>query len=162
MEYVVAILIIAGTIASLIKLYQLVKPHIPQSVFWEGRGTYDHEVVTTHECQPALFRIAGGSRREGMTKHVVATLHLDDSNKQDNQAVRVSVRWQTMGYMSPKDARAYRQRVREAGYERARGKCAAIIVGGKKKGIDSKAHFGILLDLPTSSALTRRTSGKKS
>lgn len=133
----------------------------PRPVPWLGRGTFDHEVEAASEYQKALIRLAGGERRKGVTKDVTARLDLDDKNRYDNQAVRVSVQGRTVGYLSAGDARSYRKRIKEAGYEHNPGICDAIIVGGRKKGIDQKEHFGIVLDLPTTGMLVRKNPEQK-
>ncbi len=161
MDYVIAFILLVLMVVAVVALVKLSKRFLRPPVHWEGRGTYDHEVETSPEHQGALFRLAGGEKRNGVTKEVLAKLHLDNSNRADKTAVRVSVRGRTVGYMSPSDARAYREGIRAAGYAEITALCDAIIVGGRKKGIDSREHFGILLNLPTASGLTRRKPAKK-
>lgn len=161
MDYVIAIVLLAVLAAAVAAMVKLIKKTRPKQVHWKGRGTYDHEVESSAEFQPALFRLAGGERRKSVTQEVIAALHLDERGAVNNTDVRVSVRGRTVGYMSPSDARLYREEVRKAGYGNVIGKCEAIIVGGRKKGIDSREHFGILLDLPTSTGLTEKSEPKK-
>lgn len=161
MDYVIAIVLLAILAAAVFALLKIVKRIRPRYVHWKGRGTYDHELEASAEYQPILFRLAGGERRRDVTQEVVAALHVDPPGGGENSDVRVSVRGRTVGYMSPADARLYLGAVRKAGYTNIVGKCDAIIVGGRKKGIDSKEHFGILLDLPSSTGLTEKAPPKK-
>jgi hypothetical protein len=119
-----------------------VQGHLP------GPGTYEFDIVGESKYQDALEAICGG-RTEDSAEHITeAVLYLEDSNPHDNLAVRVDIDGHTVGYLSRKDARSYRQQLKQLGYERIVCKCDAMIVGGWRRSRTDQGHFGVKLDLP--------------
>lgn len=114
----------------------------------DGPGTFSVEVVGESHYQVALERICGGRTEDGVEKHVVGTLILEDGNPHDDKAVRVHVEGHTVGYLPRKLAREYRQRLEEAGHPALRGMCSAVIRGGWDRGSGDRGNFGVWLDLP--------------
>jgi len=119
-----------------------------EKVFIEGDGGYDLEVVGESNYQRHLKKICGGYKEGGHRKDVVAELHYENNNPHDNKAIRVDIEGKVVGYLSRKNARFYRNRVRKTGHEGIIISCNAIISGGKKLGLLKKTFFGVWLDLP--------------
>ena len=114
-----------------------------------GPGAYGVEIVGESNYQSALERICGGRDEESARKQVKALLVLENENPHDSNAVRVDIDGETVGYLSRREAKQYRVRLKEAGYPELRGRCDAIIVGGWDRGRGDRGHFGVKLDLPT-------------
>jgi hypothetical protein len=119
-----------------------VQRHLP------GPGTYEFDIVGESKYQHALETICGG-RTEDSAEHITeAVLYLEDSNPHDKLAVRVDIDGQTVGYLSRKDARYYRQQLKQLGHERIVCRCDAMVVGGWRRSRTDQGHFGVKLDLP--------------
>lgn len=114
----------------------------------EGPGTYEIDIVGESHYQSAIERICGGRSDDSADKYVTARLVLEDDNKYDNNAVRVDIEGQTVGYLARNLAKEYRKRLIDAGHPRLLGVCKAVIVGGWDRGGDNRGHFGVKLDLP--------------
>lgn len=113
-----------------------------------GPGTFSVDVVGESHYQDAIAFLCGGKSREGVNHIVNATLVPEDDNPHDRQAVRVDVEGYTVGYLSRKHAREYRNQLRRTGYPKSPMSCRAKIVGGWDRGPDDTGYFGVTLDLP--------------
>lgn len=121
---------------------QSMQGHLP------GPGTYEFDIVGESKYQGALEAICGG-RTEDSAEHVTeAVLYLEDSNPHDNLAVRVDIDGRTVGYLSRKDARSYRQQLKQLGHDRLVCRCDAMVVGGWRRSRTDQGYFGVKLDLP--------------
>jgi hypothetical protein len=114
-----------------------------------GPGTYAIDVVGESKYQGALAKICCGRTEDSQNLVVSATLVPEDDNSHDGQAVRVDIRGMTVGYLSRKNARQYRLRLKEAGHPGITATCSAVIVGGWDRGPDDQGYYGVRLDLPT-------------
>lgn len=65
----------------------------------------------------------------------------------------------TVGYLSRKNAREYRKRLKKAGYQGITATCFAIIVGGWDRGGGDRGHFGVKLDLPKIGLRLKKKAG---
>jgi hypothetical protein len=113
----------------------------------QGKDYYEKRVVGTMRYQDVLERICGGKTEESAEEYVTAVLVLEDDNPKDNQAVRVEMGGATVGYLSRRDAREYREWLQRQGRMAPMVKCKAVIVGGWDKGDGDEGHFGVRLDL---------------
>jgi len=119
-----------------------------ETVYIEGDGGFDLEVVGESNYQKHLKKLCGGYSKEGSKTEVIAKLIFENNNPHDNQAIRVDIEGKTVGYLSREDARIYRKRIRKAGYDEITILCNGKIFGGKKLGLLRKTNFGVWLDLP--------------
>jgi hypothetical protein len=71
-----------------------------------GHGEYSQEVVGESNYQPALLAIRASAEKPFHRARLVA----EDDNPYDDQAVRVDVSGQTVGYLPRADARLWRRR----------------------------------------------------
>ena len=117
------------------------------SVFVEGDGNFDQEVVGESNYQKHLKRLCGGYSKVGARTEVTAELHYENKNPYDDKAIRVDVLGKTVGYLCREDARLYRKRIKKTGHEGIIVSCNAKIFGGKKVGVFKRTSFGIWLDL---------------
>ena len=113
-----------------------------------GPDLYEAEVVGESKYQRALESICGGRKAHSAEHYSFAVLVLEDSNRHDNQAVRVDINRKTVGYLPRGFAREYRQRLAEAGHPRLNAICKAVIRGGIKLRNGEISNFGVWLDLP--------------
>ena len=113
-----------------------------------GPGTYEFDIVGESKYQDELESICGGRTEDSAEHYTEALLHLEDSNPHDNLAVRVDIGGRTVGYLSRKDARSYRNQIKHLGHERIVCKCNAVVVGGWRRSREDQGHFGVKLDLP--------------
>ena len=114
----------------------------------EGPGTYSLPVVGESHYQKHFQRICGRRKRRGEDKVVQATLVLENSNKFDNNAVRVDINGLTVGYLEREHAIQYRKLLRKAGHPRLTATCDANIRGGWDDGDGDVGSYGVWLDLP--------------
>jgi hypothetical protein len=144
------LILIIGAIAYLLlrgKLGRHASSTLPQGHL-PGPGTFEFDIVGESKYQAALEAICGG-RSEDSAEHMTeAVLYLEDSNPHDNQAVRVAIEGQTVGYLSRQNARAYRKQLKQLGHPQTVCKCDAMIVGGWHRSSADRGHFGVKLDLP--------------
>lgn len=110
-----------------------------------GNGRYDFSLVGGSRYLSNLEKVYGTDHRDEGGKVVDAVLILESSPK-DKNAVRVEVQGQTVGYLPPDVARAYRRRLEEGAYLNARGICKARITSRMYRSIG--ADYVIRLDLP--------------
>jgi hypothetical protein len=113
-----------------------------------GPGTFEFDIVGESNYQAVLESICGGRTEESAQHLTEAVLYLEDSNPHDNQAVRVAIQGQTVGYLSRNDARSYRAQIRQLGHPEIVCKCDAMIVGGWHRSRTDRGLFGVKLDLP--------------
>jgi hypothetical protein len=113
-----------------------------------GPAEFAVEIVGESRYQTVLEAAAGGRNPDGCEKVVDAVLILEDSNRYDPQAVKVMIDGEVCGYLSRKNARAYRKQLRKAGHPKSTAKCKAMIVGGWDRGREDRGQFGVRLDLP--------------
>ena len=119
-----------------------------EKIFIEGDGGFNLEVVGESLYQKYLKKLGGGYSKEGSRSKVIAELHHENNNPNDDQAIRVDINTKPAGYLTREDARSYRKQIRKAGHEGINITCNAIVVGGKDLGLFNKTNFGIWLDLP--------------
>lgn len=110
----------------------------------DARRDYPTGVVGESHYQPALSRIAGGKQPDGHHMPVTARLVPEDDNPHDPEAVAVFIHGACVGYLSRRDARAFR--ARHPGTDRS-VTCPAVITGGWKDG-RSEGHFGVRVAVP--------------
>ncbi len=125
----------------------------PAQVELPGDGGFKLQVVGESHYQDALEKICGPRDTAvddgyglGVFVDVPARLVLDDSNPYDQNAVRVEVRDQHVGFLSRGDAKAYRQFLQQQGNPTAVGVCPAQIRGGFPMREGGRAPYGISLD----------------
>jgi hypothetical protein len=114
-----------------------------------GPGTYEIEVVGVSHYQRELEQVCGGRSEESARVKTTAVLVLDDDNPYDSKAVRVEIDSCVVGHLSRKNARQYREKLKEAGHPRITASCKALIIGGWDRGNGDRGYFGVRLDLPT-------------
>ena len=108
-----------------------------------GSGDYEFAVLGTSRYVDALEKIYG--KHDDETKRVEALLVLEDG--QAKKSVRVDIQGQTVGYLAPELAVAYRKRLVEGGYPSARGICSAKIHSRLHRSIGGP-DYTVRLDLP--------------
>jgi hypothetical protein len=113
-----------------------------------GDGSFDFEVVGESHYQANLERIAGPRKKDGKQLLTTATLLLDDDNPHDKNAVKVYIDSLPVGHLPRDVARTWRARLRKSGGPVGNYTCAAMIVGGWKKGRDDEGSYGVRLDIP--------------
>lgn len=109
-----------------------------------GPGAYDLAIVGESNYQRALIRIAGRrSTKENRRVECAAVLHLETDNPHDRNAVRVTMRGETVGYVPRAEAADLRAVL--ARYNILDGQQVevdAVIVGGRQRN-----NYGVWLDL---------------
>ena len=111
-----------------------------------GPGRYDYNLVGVSRYLANLAKIYGTDALDEEGKVVDAVLLLDNNNARDKNAVRVEIQGQTVGYLPPDLARAYRRRLEEGAYLNVRGICRAKITSRMYRSFG--ADYVIRLDLP--------------
>lgn len=92
-----------------------------------------------------------------------AELWMEDWNEYDPKAVAVSIEGDTIAYLSSKagDNTAYREQVKALGYPNCIGECKAKIVGGHQLEDDSKASYGVRLNIDVNNLVVENVSTLK-
>ncbi|MBT8436097.1 MAG: hypothetical protein KJP11_01885 [Gammaproteobacteria bacterium] len=119
-----------------------------ESVFVQGNGQYELEVISESRRQKYLEMLCGGYSIKGSKQEVVAKLHYENGNPADKYAIRIVVNGGTVGYLLPDKARLYRKKIEKAGQDGIIVSCKARIVGGKKVWLFKKTNFNVWIDLP--------------
>ena len=109
-----------------------------------GGDTFSSYAVGHSHHQDALKRIFSERTSESQEKLVEAVLLLDDGNPYDNQAVRVDIQGQTVGYLKHENARQFRKKMMEKDPSGIKTTCAAKIVYWERE-FD---NYLVILDLP--------------
>lgn len=112
-------------------------------LYFEQTGCYDTEVVGESRYQKELNHLEKYDQRE----FDYTTLWLEDYNEYDKNAVAVVIEGDTIGYLSRRNAIAYRQKITELGYPDSIGACYSKLIGGHILDNGEKASFGVVLDL---------------
>ncbi len=119
-----------------------------ESVFVQGNGQYELEVISEPRRQQYLEALCGGYSIKGSKQEVMAKLHYENCNPSDKYSIRVVVNGGTVGYLLPDEARSYRKKIEKAGQDGIIVSCKARIVGGKKAWLSKKTDFKVWIDLP--------------
>ena len=114
---------------------------------WAPEYGYRFEIVGEAKFQPDLKRIAGDHGDKYAEIEKTALLIPDSQDQYDNLSIRIDIDGNTVGFLSPPDARSFRRRL---GGKKLTGRvtsCNALIVGGKLKGDGTRMQYGVKLDL---------------
>ena len=103
--------------------------------------TFSQEVVGEAYYQDTFEKICGPRCEDGENLDVPVVLVPETANPFDSNAVAVTVRGLTVGYLPKDDSVMYRQLFATRSVE-----CSGKIVGGWERE-DSQGHYGIRLDL---------------
>lgn len=110
--------------------------------------SFPFDVVGESNYQKALEKIAGGFRRDTQAVDVTAKIVLDPTNSYDENAVRVEIDKQTVGFLPADEA------LRIGGMMREQGVHAAVVEaqlrGGWRTNQHDKGHFGVKLKMTKS------------
>ncbi|TQK10206.1 hypothetical protein [Herbaspirillum sp. SJZ107] len=107
-----------------------------------GTGKYAVEVVPESDCSGGLDRICRSRIDGGIDMMLQARLILESDDRFERQAIRVSIRGRTVGYLPRANARDFRRAATYVGLGRTLiFECAAVIRG-------SADHYSVWLDLP--------------
>ena len=143
MEYVVIVLVaaLAGWWFYSRQSRTRKAPSNEGAVRLNGPAGYEFAALGVSRYRPALQKIYGDASVSGEGKVVQAVLVLDGS-----EAVRVEVDGAIVGHLPAQLAKAYRQRLVDAGHPKARGICKARI--NARSGMDY-VDYAVRLDLPS-------------
>jgi len=108
-----------------------------------GDGEFKFPIVGESHYQAALEKIAGKRSEEGTDLQCCAVLTAEPDNPYDKNAVAILIGGTKVGYLSRDVAGDFRSALEHAGVGRAA--CAAVIVGGWKRGSDV-GYFGVRLN----------------
>lgn len=115
----------------------------------ERQGEFSQPVIGGSYYQREIDGIAGGRTAEGHEFERKADIVLLDENRHDNKAVRIDIDNKTVGYLSRRDARQYREWLRNQRYpENVIMECTALITGGWDRGRNDRGPYEVRLDLP--------------
>jgi len=115
-----------------------------------GDGSFTIEVTGSSHYLPSFEKICGRRTADCINRKTAAHLILENDNRSDNQAVRVSIEGYTVGYLPQAPARNLIYAVIGVGLEGSRiFECAAHIRGSWDKGLHKQGNFGVWLDIPS-------------
>ena len=116
-----------------------------------GDSTFSLEVMGVSSCQPELEEICAECFHAGEEQAVLAVLIPEAVNPYSPEAVRVQIQRQIVGYLSQRDAHAFRALLgRESSCTRYR--CRAKIQRSKNPREGKRGQWGVWLDLCLPSA----------
>lgn len=124
------------------------KPRPKQSSEPTSDAWCDLPIVGESNYQDALSRICGGYTRDGHQLHTCASLVPEPSNPYDENAIRVDIDGQTVGYLKREHAARYVKRLTEEGLAREVLEVRAYITGGWRTNQHDRGHFGVQLERP--------------
>jgi hypothetical protein len=136
------------TVAALISLLVLIwwirarQPEVAVVPRLVGTGKYAIEVVPESDCSGGLDAICKSRAEDGVDMMLRAQLILESNDHFERQAIRVSIRGRTVGYLPRAKARDFRRAATYVGLGRTLiFECAAVIRGNAD-------HYSVWLDLP--------------
>lgn len=91
--------------------YQPTPPQSAPALHWSDQGRFLVEVVNESRYQATLKELAGAHGERGASAPHLATLVPDDKNPYENTAVTVFLAGRMVGYLAPKAAVSFRQRL---------------------------------------------------
>ncbi len=118
-----------------------------QPAWVEGNEEFKLPVVGEFHYQSTFEEICGPRTEEGENRVVTAVLILDNTNRYDNNAVRVEVEGKTVGYLSRSDASTFRTRLQNERVTAQHFTCKANIRGGGRSENKKPGMVGIYLDV---------------
>jgi HIRAN domain-containing protein len=122
-------------------------PAHPPPAWLDGDGNFNLEIVGESHHQRAFEEICGPRTEKGENRFVTATLILDNTNRYDNNAVRVEVEGKTVGYLSRSAASTFRTRLQNERVTAPNFTCKANIRGGWSRENQKSSMFSIYLDV---------------
>jgi hypothetical protein len=122
-------------------------PAPPPPAWLDGDGNFGLKIVGESHHQSAFEDICGPRTEDGENRVVTAVLILDNTNRYDNNAVRVEVEGKTVGYLSRSAASAFRTRLQNERVTAPNFTCKANIRGGWMSENKESGMFGIYLDV---------------
>jgi hypothetical protein len=114
-----------------------------------GSGDFKLSVVSQRQYHGNLAQICGGTAVSGVENVTTAVLHLENENQYDSQAVRISIKGLTVGFLSRIGARSLRAQLTRLGHHALTATCVARIAGGFSCGNINEDYFGVRLDVPS-------------
>ena len=112
-----------------------------------GTGQYAVEVVAESGCLGGLDTVCRSRIDGGIDMMLRARLILENDDRFERQAIRVSIRGHSVGYLPRANARDFRRAAMYVGLGRTLiFECAALVRG-------STDHYSIWLDLPNDGAV---------
>jgi hypothetical protein len=142
---VVALIVLLGLIY-LIRTRQSGDMVIPRLV---GTGQYAVEVVGNCDYLDGLEAICGRKTEDGVNMLLRARLTLLNEERFERQAIRVSIRGRTVGYLPQTNAGDFRRAAMYVGLGRTSiFECAALIRGGRSNKHSTDGDYSVWLDLP--------------
>ena len=100
------------------------------SVHWSDDGRFLTEVVAESRYQATVRELAGAHGDQSADTRLPAVLAVDPANPYDDKPVAVFVAGRMTGYLSPKDALAFRELQRRAEIDGQPVSCDAAVRGG--------------------------------
>ncbi|NRR31107.1 hypothetical protein HSX11_13045 [Oxalobacteraceae bacterium] len=105
-------------------------PDTPPALHWSDGGRYLVEVVNESRYQATLKDLAGAHGEQPAATPYLATLVPDEENPYENSAVTVFLDGQMVGYLAPKEALLFRQRLKQKEIPEQATSCDAQVRGG--------------------------------
>lgn len=130
----------------------------PSGPFVQWRDdSYPMEAVGESHYQEALENICGGHSRYGHEFECIAILAPEPENRFDSNAVKVSIKGKTVGYLSRQQAGRVSSAMRELNLLQAG--CRAKINGGWRTNQYDSGYFGVRLSIPNRGAIDFGSGG---
>ena len=118
-----------------------------QPAWFDGNEDFKLRVVGEFHYQRTFEEICGPRTEAGENRIVTAVLILDNTNRYDNNAVRVEVEGKTVGHLGRSDASAFRTRLHNERVTAQTFTCKARIRGGWMRENRERGLYGINLDV---------------
>ena len=108
---------------------------------WPSSGNFAVQVVGESKFQESLGKLS----QHGV--YHTALLFLDDGNPEDYKAVAIYLNKRRVGYLSRKEARAFRRRLANNKFTGKHTLCNAKLAGGHKQKDGLTARYSVTLDI---------------
>jgi hypothetical protein len=126
--------------------YEPKLPAAEAALHWADDGHFLVEVVNESRYQATLKELAGAHGDQPAAAHYLATLAPDDDNPYESAAVAVFLNGRMTGYLAPKAAALFRQRLAQKGIAGQPTSCDAMVRGGGKWN-NSRLAYVVVLDI---------------
>lgn len=114
--------------------------------YWKPIAPYHRfQLVGEFYYQSAFKKLVGNHGDRGAHLEYLAILIPENTNKFDNQAIRIDIKGMTVGYFNRNDARRFRMRLNTKRLAGQTTTCNAVIEGGQLLYDGNRSNYSVSL-----------------
>lgn len=118
------------------------------SVFvWPELNEFQFDIVGESDYQSSISELIKPHKNKTKIPALDAYIIPEDTNPDDDKAIRIDIGKYTVGYLSKKDARSFRRRLAAKKLRNQVTKCKAIINGASRSKNSKTAAYSVALNI---------------